>query len=400
MYDLLIQNGHVVDPHQGFDAVFDIAIKDGCIAAVMPQIPAQHALSVVEARGKVVTPGLIDIHIHAADHDESINAEVDTVGIHMAVTTAVDAGSTGVLDFPGYRKLVEGTAKTRILFIPVTSLVFNFAGNFMGLKVGSDLSPDNYDLRKTAALYERHQDVIVGFKCIAPLKEPSDTESLPLKYSKEITRSIGVPLTVHLGWVPYRPWLDTPSILEKLDAGDIATHIFRRQGSVFDANNQVDSRVFAAQEKGVLFDIGHGTGNFDFDVARRAIDQGIRPFTISSDVMDKSSITGPVFSLAETMTKFLYLGFTLSEVVAMTTYNAARAINRESELGTLAVGRVADVSILNYQEGNWKLNDGIHVVQWEGRKLIPQYAVKSGELIPCQYPENSLRKAETAAIAQ
>ena len=397
MYDLLIRQGRVIDPAHNLDATSDIAISDGKIAAIAPQIagPATHT---VDATGKIVTPGLIDIHIHAADHDHSINAAVDTVGVQMAVTTVVDAGSTGVLDFPGYRKLVETAVKTRVFFIPVTSLVFNFAGNFMGLKVGSDLSPDNYDLRKTAALYERHQDVIVGFKCIPPMQNYGDTESIPLNLSKDITRAIGVPLTVHLGWVPYRPWLDTPSVLAKLDEGDIATHIFRRNGSILDANQRVCPEVFAAQERGVVFDIGHGTGNFDFEVARQAIDQGIRPRTISSDVMDKSSITGPVFSLAETMNKFLYLGFSLPEVIAMTTCNAAQAINQQDKLGHLTVGQVADLSILDYRDGQWKFSDGINVVQWQGRKLIPHLTVRAGEVMACQYPANSLRRDELVPL--
>lgn len=203
-----------------------------------------------------------------------------------------------------------------------------------------------------------------------------------------------MPLTVHLGWVPYYPWLRTDRVLSQLDPGDIATHIFRRKGGILDENNRIYSEVHAAQERGVLFDIGHGNGNFDFNVARRSLDQGIRPFTISSDLMDKNAITGPVFSLAETMTKLLYLGLELTDVIAMVTCNAGQAIRRESELGSLAVGRVADLSILDYRDGIWKLNDGVNVVQWQGRKLIPRYTIRAGELIPCEYPPGCLRNDE------
>ncbi len=393
-YDVLLQSGKVIDPSQNISGIYDIGITNGKISQIGISLDPTLADQVLDVSGKLITPGLIDIHMHVADHEESINAAADSVGVSMGVTTVVDAGTSGILSFPAYKRLVESqSSKTRVLFIVRTAQVYHFGG-FISLKVGADIAPENYSLRASAKLLERYRDVIVGFKCTAPLGGESDVESLPLKASQEITQELKIPLMVHLGWVPFRPWLDTPSILEKLNTGDIATHIFRRQGSILDDNNRVHPKVISAQERGVLFDIGHGTGSFDFEVAKRAIDQGIRPYTISSDVMNKSSVTGPVFSLTETMTKFLYLGFSLSDVIAMTTWNAACSINRQSELGSLAVGRVADLSILDYREGIWKLNDGIHVVHWEGPKLIPQYSMRAGELIPCQYPAGSLRQDE------
>ncbi|PSN20821.1 hypothetical protein C7271_00010 [filamentous cyanobacterium CCP5] len=397
MYDLLIKGGRVIDPANQLDDRVDIAVAAGKIAAIATDIPQEQAKQVFDAVDKLVTPGLTDIHIHAAEHEDTDNVHPDTVGIKMGVTTVVDTGSAGIIGFPGYRKLVEQSCKTRVYFIPVTSLVYEFVGNFIALKVGADISPENFSLKKTQALYEKHKDVIVGFKCIPPKVRESDTESIPLTQSKQITRAIGVPLTVHLGWVPYRPWLETQRVMEQLDAGDIATHIFRRKGSILDANQQVFPEVFAAQDRGVRFDIGHGNGNFNFEVAKRAIDQGIRPFTISTDLMDRNSIMGPVFSLAETMTKFLYLGFSLYEVVEMVTYHAALAINKSDELGSFSVGRVADLSILDYRQGNWKLSDGINTVVWDGPKLIPQFTVAAGELIQCEFPDNSFRKEELAA---
>lgn len=398
MYDLLVKGGRVIDPSNQMDGNFDIAIKDGKIAAVEKEILEQRAKQVFDASDKLVTPGLIDIHIHAAEHEDSGNAHPDTVGIKMGVTTVVDTGSAGIIGFPGYRKLVEQSCKTRVYFIPVTSLVYEFVGNYITLKVGADVSPENFNLKKTVELYEKHKDAIVGFKCIPPKVHESDTESIPLTHSKRITRAIGIPLTVHLGWVPYRPWLDTPLVLKQLDPGDIATHIFRRKGSILDDNHKVFPEVLDAQDRGVHFDVGHGNGNFNFEVAKRAIDQGIRPFTISSDIMDRNSIMGPVFSLAETMVKFLYLGFSLYEVIKMVTYHAALAINKSDERGSLAVGCTADISILDYRQGSWKLSDGINTVVWDGPKLIPQYTVQSGEIIRCEFPKNSPRKEELATV--
>lgn len=393
-YDLLLKQGRVIDPSQAMDQVCDVAIVDGRIAAIEKHLDSKIAKQVLDVSGKLITPGLIDIHVHVAEHEESENAQADTIGVKMGVTTIVDAGTSGVLAFPGYKKLIDdGNPKTRVLFIIRTAQVYSFGG-FISLKVGADLAPENYDVRRAAKLYERYQDVIVGFKCTAPLCSKTDSESAPLKLSKAITRTLGLPLTVHLGWVPFAPWLSTPKILEQLDSGDIATHIFRRKGSILDENNRVHPAVFAAQARGVRFDVGHGTGSFDLNVAKSALDQGIRPFTISSDLMDKSSITGPIFSLTETMTKFLYLGFELPDVIAMATCNAAHAINRQAELGSLALGRLADLSILDYREGVWKLSDGVNIVHWQGRKLIPQYTIRTGKLSSCEYPENSLRRNE------
>jgi len=129
-------------------------------------------------------------------------------------------------------------------------------------------------------------------------------------------------------------------------------------------------------------------------VAKRALDGGVKPDTISGDITNDSCVTGPVFSLTETMTKFLYLGLSLNEVLAMTTCNAARAIGREAQLGSLAIGREADISILDYREGLWKLTDGIHHLRYRGRKLIPKWTIRAGQVIPCQYPAKSLRQEE------
>lgn len=388
-YDLLIRGGRVIDPAQHWDQIADVAVQNGCIAAIGPELSAEGCPQILAAEGKIVTPGLIDIHIHASAHEESGNIAVDTAGIKMGVTTVVDTGSSGVLGFPAFRKLVTYETRTRTYFIPVTSLIFEFTGGFIGLKIGSELLPGNFDLKKTAQLYEKHKDVIVGFKCIAPLAHEEDTDCIPLSRSKEITRALGLPLTVHLGWVPYCPWLTTPKTLEKLDAGDIATHIFRRRGHIFDDRWRVCPQVIEAQERGVLFDIGHGNGNFDFEMAKRGLDQGIKPYTITTDAMDRNCLIGPVVSLTETMSKFLYLGLSLQEVITMTTLHAAKAINKQDEIGSLALGRTADISILDYRDGDWKFSDGVNQVQWSGRKLIPYAAVLGGDLIYSEYPENS-----------
>jgi dihydroorotase len=393
-FDLLIQHGRVIDPSQNLDSYLDVGVIDGKIAAIGPNLSASAKTQVLDASNKLVAPGLVDIHVHASEHVGGFNVPPDVVGVKMGVTTVVDAGSCGILGFPGFRKLVSSNAKTRIYHMPNVYLLYQASADFITLKIGAVFSKENFSLRKAVKLFEENRDIIVGFKCIAPTLAAGETESISLNYGKEISRATGLPLTVHLGWLPYYAWLAPRLVLQKLEAGDIATHVYRREGNILDQSGQVFPEVFDARERGVLLDVGHGSGDFDFEVARRAIDQGVKPDTISGDITNQTCVTGPVFSLTETMTKFLYLGVPLSEVIAMTTCNAARAINRQDQLGSLAIDRVADLSILDYREGLWRMTDGIHHLRWQGRKLIPQWAIRAGEIIPCEYPSKSLRRAD------
>lgn len=393
-FDLIIKNGRIIDSAQNLEQVLDVGIRDGKIAALSAELEAAEDTQVLDATGKLVTPGLIDIHVHASEHVGGFNVPPDMVGVKMGATTVVDAGSCGILGFPGFRKLVASNAKTRIYHLPNVYLLYQASADFITLKIGAVFSQENFSLRKAVKLFEENADIIVGFKCIAATREAGETESISLNYGKEISRATGLPLTVHLGWLPFYSWLDPRLVFKKLEKGDIATHMYRRVGNILDAQGQVLSEVREARDRGVLLDVGHGTGDFDFEVAKRALDQGIKPDTISGDITNHSCITGPVFSLTETMTKFLYLGLDLSEVVAMTTSNAARAINREDEIGSLAIGREADLTILDYRDGVWRLTDGIHHLRWSGKKLIPQWSVRAGEAIKCEYPAKSLRRAE------
>jgi dihydroorotase len=391
-FDLIIKNGRVIDPSQALDQVLDVGVSNGAIAAIGVDLQDTPATQIIDASGKLVTPGLIDIHVHASEHVGGFNVPPDIVGVKMGVTTVVDAGSCGILGFPGFRKLVATHAKTRIYHQPNVYLLYQASADFITLKIGAVFAKENFSLRKAIKLFEENSDIIVGFKCIAAVREAGETESISLNYGKQISRATGLPLTVHLGWLPYYSWLATRLVLQALDAGDVATHIYRREGHILDETGRVFPEVFDARDRGVILDVGHGTGDFDFEVAKRALDQGIKPDTISGDITNQSSVTGPVFSLTETMTKFLSLGLNLSEVIAMTTCNAARAINRADQLGSLAIGREADISILDYRDGLWRLTDGIHRIDWDGKKLIPHLTIRSGEIIPCEYPANSLRR--------
>ncbi len=398
LFELVIKNGRVIDPSQGLDEVLDVGVSEGKIAALKADLEVLPDTQVLDATGMLVTPGLIDIHVHASEHVGGFNVNADTVGVKMGVTTVVDAGSCGVLGFPGFRKLVAGNAVTRIYHIPNVYLVYQASADFITLKIGAVFAKENFSLSKAVKLFEENSDIIVGFKCIAATKVSGETESMPLNYGKQISRATNLPLTVHLGWLPFYSWLAPRLVFQQLEARDIVTHVYRRVGNVLDEAGRVLPEVLAARDRGVVLDVGHGTGDFDFEVAKRALDQGVKPDTISGDITNDSCVTGPVFSLTETMTKFLYLGLPLNEVLAMTTCNAARAIGREAQLGSLAVGREGDISILNYREGLWKLTDGIHHLRWEGRKLIPQWTIRAGQVIPCQYPTKSLRQEELISL--
>lgn len=397
-FELIIQNGRVIDPLHGVDRVMDIGISNGKIAALQVDLPVPPKTQILDAAGKLVTPGLIDIHVHAAEQVGGFNVDADTVGVNMGVTTVVDAGSCGVLGFPGFRRLVADNAKTRIYHMPNVYLVYQASADFITLKIGAVFVKENFSLSKAIKLFEENADIIVGFKCIAATREPGEAESMPLNYGKQISRATGLPLTVHLGWLPFYSWLSPDRVFQALEARDITTHVYRRVGNILDDTGRVLPQVLEARDRGVVLDVGHGTGDFDFEVAKRALDQGVLPDTISGDITNDSCVTEPVFSLTETMTKFLSLGVSLNDVIAMTTCNAARAIRREAELGCLAIGREADLSILDYREGVWKLTDGIHHLNWEGRKLIPQWTIRAGQIMPCQYPAKSRRQAELTTV--
>jgi dihydroorotase len=374
-YDLLIRGGRVVDPSQNLSDERDIAIAGHRIAEVSPRIAPSRARQVLDARGMIVTPGLIDIHVHVYDGVAPLGIPADPNCVAKGVTTAVDAGSAGAHTFPGLRKYVINVADTRIYALLNISVVGQ-----------STLSTDNpwgelLDLRyanpKLAIrTIEQNRDVILGVKIRLTRNIAGDHDLKALAMAREAADAVRLPLMVHIGGT-FSP---LPVILAILKKGDIITHSFRGgDGGILDNKDRVLPGVRDAIARGVHMDIGHGAGSFSFATAEKTIRQGILPGTISSDV-HQFNVNGPVFDLATTLSKFLHLGLSLEQVVERATTNAANAFGFANGLGTLRVGAEADVAVFSLTEGNFEFTDSLGAKRTGHQRLVPVATVKGGKM--------------------
>ena len=374
-YDLLIRGGRVIDPAQGLSADRDIAIKGHTIARVAPGIAESEARQVLDARGKIVTPGLIDIHVHVYDGVAPLGIPADPNCIAKGVTTAVDAGSAGAHTFPGLRKYVINTADTRVYALLNISVVGQ-----------STLSDDNpwgelLDLRyanpKLAIrTIEQNRDVILGVKVRLTRNIAGDRDLEALKLAREAADAVNLPLMVHIGGTAS----PVASILAMLKKGDVITHSFRGSpGGILDDRGRVLTEVRKAVESGIHIDVGHGAGSFSFDTAEKAISQELLPGTISSDV-HQFNVNGPVFDLATTLSKFMHLGLTLEQVIRMASSNPASTFAFPIGLGTLREGAEADVAVFALNEGRYEFTDSLGAKRIGNRKLVPAATVKAGRI--------------------
>ncbi|MDE0625715.1 MAG: amidohydrolase/deacetylase family metallohydrolase [Bryobacterales bacterium] len=374
-HSLLVRGGRVIDPSQGLSSARDIAVDGSRIARVAPSIPEEDALHVIDATGRIVTPGWIDIHVHVYDGVAPLGIPADPNCIAKGVTTAIDAGSAGAHTFPGLRKYVINVADTRILALLNISVVGQ-----------STLSQDNpwgelLDLRyANAALagktIERHRDVIVGVKVRLTRNIAGEHDLEVLRRAREAADAAGLPLMVHIGG-SHSALRD---ILKLVKPGDVITHSFRGgDGGILDDRGRIHEEVLESVSSGVHLDIGHGAGSFSFDTAEKAMEQGLLPGTISSDV-HQFNIHGPVFDLATTVSKFLHLGLTLEDAIQRVTLNPSRIFGAIGQLGTLREGAEADIAIFSLRQGDFRLTDALGQTRTGRRMLRPVATVKSGRL--------------------
>src|SRR5215472_8333076 len=372
MYDLLLKGGTVVDPSAGLHGVHDIAVQDGKIAHIAPSIPREEASRVHEVAGKIVTPGLIDLHAHVFEGFNSNGVHPDLGGVYAGVTTLVDAGSSGCATFAGFPRHIIPQCHTEIIpFLHICQT---------GLATNPDIIAEaSIDLDDTLRTVDQHRGLICGIKArmVSPALEIMGME-MP-KLARRAARESGTKLMVHIGDTEQR--YDPKVIhylLPLLDKGDILTHLFTANpGGVLDGNGKLVPEAREARDRGVWLDTAHGRKNFSFDVGRRVIDQGLHPHCISTDLTVPGRLE-TVHSMTEIMTRFLGLGYTLAEVVTMCTENPARAIGAEKRLGTLGVGRQADISVLELREGEWKVFDVLGASLPVTQAVVPFLTVKKG----------------------
>lgn len=373
-YDLIIKNGTLIDPAQGIHALKDIAFSDGCVSTVSDDIPTSEARDVINADGCYVTPGLIDLHVHVFHGVSHFGIEPDPTCLARGATTVVDAGSAGADTFPGFRKYVIDVSDTRIL----AQLNISSQG-MLTREIGELDNPDYADVDKACRMIEQHRDIILGVK-VRLTRESIVGERAgmqPLHKAREAADAAGLPMMVH----PQDAWCQSiDDILAVMGKRDILTHCFHDMAcGILDENGKIRDSVHAAIERGVIFDVGHGAGSFSWDVVEKAMEQGIEPTTISSD-LHVYNINGPVYDLINVVNKFHYLGMSLDDALAKVTSVPADTILMPGQVGTLAIGAWGDAVIFEMREGEFQLVDARGKVKICRQKLEPIVVIKGGKV--------------------
>ncbi len=366
IYDILLKNGHVMDPANGRNGRMDVAIVGDKIVKIGPDLPARQARTVIDASQYRVTPGLIDIHTHFDAQGADLNLNPDHNALRYGVTTAVDAGSSGADNFEAFRTKVIAHAKTRVLaFLNIV------AAGMYGPQVEDD--PKQMNVEKAVATVRKHRDVIVGIKT-AHYQPPDWTA---VDNAVKAAEQSGSVCMVDFHPKPGRGYREL--ILEHMRPGDIHTHFYGRLTPQLDANKKLEPYMNEARKRGVLFDVGHGAGSLWFRIAVPAIQQGFLPDTISTDI-HKRSVMLPRATLLNVMSKFLNMGMTLDQVIERVTVNPAKAIRRP-DLGALTEGSVADLAVLEVERGSFAFLDSGFAKLTGTQRLRCAMTIRAGRIV-------------------
>ncbi|WP_029008794.1 amidohydrolase/deacetylase family metallohydrolase [Azospirillum halopraeferens] len=407
-FDLVLRGGRIIDPANGVDAVGDLAIADGRIAALAPRVPDGAADRIIDVSGKLVVPGLIDTHAHVFEHVTGrFGLNPDMVGVRSGVSTLVDQGGPSLMTLPAFRRFIAEPARSRTLCFLSAYLVGGLEGHYYPQLY----RPDCVDVDATIRAGLANRDLVRGIKAHCEMGGASRWGLEVMKLAKRIAAGIGVPLYVHLG----RLWPDAeggravdPDLLVEelipiLEPGDILAHPFTRHpgGFISTRTGEVHPVIHRALERGLTVDVGHGS-HFSFEMARRTLAAGIRPHTLGADLhgynvkapggdADPDRAGNPFFgvapfSLTHAMTELLALGVPLAEVLATVTANPARMLGMAGEIGALAPGMVADVAVLDLRPGAWRLSDNSGETVEAAHMVVPEFSLRAGVPVAVDSP--------------
>jgi dihydroorotase len=410
-FDVVVKSGRVIDPKNGLDAIRDIGIRRGRIAAVAPKLDPG-AAKLIDAKGLIVTPGLIDTHAHVYQYVSGrFGLNADMVGVHSGVTTVVDQGGPSCMTLPGFRHFVVQPAKTRV----VAFLSAYVVGGLEGHYYPQLYSPDGVDIAATVAAAKANKDIVRGIKAHAEIGGFARWGIRVIEMAAEIGRLAELPVYVHFGQLWGLPESgangeDADTIVERviplLRLGDVLAHPFTRHpGGFVNREGQVHRVIKAALDRGLKVDVGHGS-HFSYRLARTALDAGIVPHTLGADMHGYNTRVPPPpgtpkehpddenhpflgqarFSLTQAMSSMMALGLSLDEVVPMVTSNAAAMLGMSGEIGALAVGRPADISVLVDDRGRFRLRDNEKNEVVAERLLRPAFCLRAGRRFDADAP--------------
>src|SRR6266481_6971753 len=389
-YDLLLKGAHVIDPKNKISAVRDVAVRDGSIAAIAPNIPAAQARKVVNVAGLYLTPGLIDLHAHVFAGSDGMGLAgghtsifPDDFALRVGVTRVVDAGSSGRHNFAQFKKTVIDRARTRVLAF------LNIGGGGMP---GDDheQNVNDMDAKAAADVAIANRDTIVGIK-VAHYRGPDWT---PVERGVEAGTLANIPVMVDFGeFRPERPYQDL--VLKKLRPGDISTHMYLGAVPMLDDAGKVNPYLFEARKRGIIFDVGHGGGSLLFRQAVPAVKQGFIPDSISTD-LHVGSMNAGMKDMLNVMSKFLNMGMPVDDVIVRSTWHPAREIKHE-EYGNLSVGAGADVAVLRVEKGNFGFTDTLGARMKGTQKLICELTVRDGKVV---YDLNGITREDWSKLGK
>lgn len=379
----VLQSGRVIDPAAGRDGILDIRVRDGKIDAIGVDLAIDGA-AVIDIKDHIITPGLIDVHLHLMKGLGAFGVDPDIFGVGSGVTTVVDAGSAGHTLLNVFRNYVTDNAKTRVLnYINLSTL-----GGVSGPGYSILADPRLIDEARIEQAVEANRDIIVGIKIMATGGALGAQGLKPLERARKLGDALKLPLLVHIGesWTKDTEPVHVGDVLKYLRAGDIVTHMFTvHPGGLLDGNGKLWPQVRDAKASGVLMDVGHGLHNLNFNVARKVLDQGLHPDGVSTDG-HRGNRAGPVYDLPTTMAKLMALGFSLNQVIEMATINAAKLLGRAGKLGTLEIDHPAELSVLKVEERDWKAVDSQKGTIPAHQAITPVYAIR-GEMIHAAMPD-------------